>query len=53
VSIGPNTNFDDPFGPEWASPEGAGMVILAPGATFQWKVRVEISLISTAESSGQ
>ena len=32
VSIGPNTNLDDPFGPEWDSPENAGMITLAPGS---------------------
>jgi hypothetical protein len=51
VSIGPNTNFDDPFGPEWATPENAGMTILAPGATMKWKVRLEISLIGSSDAS--
>lgn len=50
VSIGPNTNLDDPFGPEWGGPEGAGILTLAPGETFKWKVRLEISLIGGAES---
>jgi aldose 1-epimerase len=49
VSIGPNTNFDDPLGAEWGDPQRAGMVMLAPGATLRWKVRVEISLIGSAE----
>jgi galactose mutarotase-like enzyme len=43
VTIEPNTNLDDPFGPEWDSPESAGMTTLAPGATMRWKVRLEIS----------
>jgi len=43
ISIGPNTNLEDPFGPEWDSPENAGMMMLAPGATMRWKVRLEIS----------
>lgn len=51
VSIGPNTNLDDPFGAEWGDPANAGIITLAPGATFKWKVRLEISLIGTAESS--
>jgi aldose 1-epimerase len=51
VSIGPNTNLDDPFGPEWGHPENAGMVTLAPGATLKWKVRIEISLIGTTETA--
>jgi galactose mutarotase-like enzyme len=48
VSIGPNTNLDDPFGPEWDSPENAGMITLAPGATLRWKVRVEISQLGAS-----
>jgi aldose 1-epimerase len=51
VSIGPNTNLDDPFGQEWGSPQGAGIVTLAPGATLRWKVRIEISLIGNAETT--
>jgi len=43
VSIGPDTNLDDPFGPEWDSPENAGMITLAPGQTFRWKVRLEVT----------
>lgn len=51
ISIGPNTNLDDPFGPEWKTPQDAGMVMLAPGATLRWKVRIEISLIGSADRS--
>lgn len=51
VSIGPNTNLDDPFGPEWGKPENAGMVTLAPGATLRWKVRLEISLMGSTDPS--
>lgn len=51
VSIGPNTNLKDPFGPEWGDPKNAGMVMLAPGESLRWKVRVEISVIGTADPS--
>ena len=51
VSIGPNTNLDDPFGAEWGHPENAGMATLAPGASLKWKVRIEISLIGTTETA--
>jgi hypothetical protein len=50
VSIGPNTNLDDPFGPEWDNPENAGMITLAPGATLRWKVRLEISQIGASSA---
>jgi aldose 1-epimerase len=53
VSIGPNTNLDDPFGPEWGDPQNAGIITLAPGATLKWKVRIEISLLGAAETSTQ
>jgi galactose mutarotase-like enzyme len=53
VSIGPNTNLDDPFGPEWNNPESAGMITLAPGATLRWKVRFEISLLGASETALQ
>lgn len=49
VSIEPNTNLEDPFGPEWGKPENAGMITLAPGATLRWKVRIEISVLGTAD----
>jgi aldose 1-epimerase len=49
VSIGPNTNVPDAFGPEW-QPQETGMVMLAPGASMEWKVRLEIAPISTSET---
>jgi aldose 1-epimerase len=51
VSIGPNTNLDDPFGPEWDNPENAGMITLAPGATLRWKVRLEISQLGASSTA--
>lgn len=47
ISLGAQTNFDDPFGAEWVKkdekdgPRG-GMVTLLPGASLEWKVRLEI-----------
>jgi aldose 1-epimerase len=42
VSIDPQFNYDDPFGPEWPKAEDTGMVVLQPGQTVQWKIRLEI-----------
>jgi hypothetical protein len=42
VSITPATNMPDAFGAEWKPGDG-GMMTLAPGATVEWKVRVEVS----------
>jgi galactose mutarotase-like enzyme len=46
ISIQPQFNFDDPFGREWAKDEDTGMVVLQPGQTTQWKVRLEIFSLS-------
>jgi len=40
VSIGPQFNYDDPFGREWG--KDTGMVVLQPGQSTQWKVRLEL-----------
>jgi galactose mutarotase-like enzyme len=42
VSIDPQFNYDDPFGHEWPKSEDTGMVVLQPGETAQWKIRLEI-----------
>ena len=42
VSIEPQFNYDDPFGPEWPKDEDTGMVVLQPGQSVQWQVRLEI-----------
>jgi galactose mutarotase-like enzyme len=41
VSIGPQFNLDDPFGREWGN-DDTGMVVLQPGQSTQWKVRLEL-----------
>jgi galactose mutarotase-like enzyme len=41
VSIGPQFNLDDPFGREWGD-DDTGMVVLQPGQSTQWKVRLEL-----------
>jgi galactose mutarotase-like enzyme len=42
VSIEPQFNYDDPFGPEWPKNEDTGMLVLQPGQSVQWQVRLEI-----------
>jgi len=42
VSLGPNMNVPDPLGHEWDQLDSSGMVVLQPGDTVQWKVRLEI-----------
>ena len=40
VSMGLQTNLDDPLGPNWTGDEG--IVTLKPGETLEWKVTLEI-----------
>jgi aldose 1-epimerase len=42
VSVDPQTNYDDPFGREWDREEKTGLVLLQPGESMQWKVRLEL-----------
>jgi aldose 1-epimerase len=42
VTIDPQFNFDDPFGKEWSKDEDTGMVVLQPGQTTLWKIRLEL-----------
>jgi len=48
VSIGPNMNVSDPLGREWPNQDQTGMVTLQPGASVQWKVRVQIFALTGA-----
>jgi aldose 1-epimerase len=50
VSIEPQFNYDDPFGREWGKDVDTGMVLLQPGQSTQWKVRLE--LVSLADGDG-
>jgi aldose 1-epimerase len=48
ISIEPQFNYDDPFGHEWAKAEDTGMVVLQPGQSTQWRVRLEIFSLDSA-----
>ena len=50
ISIQPEFNYDDPFGHEWAKDEDTGMVVLQPGQSTQWYVRLEIFSLSSTDS---
>jgi hypothetical protein len=50
ISIDPQVNYDDPFGREWAKNEDTGMVVLQPGQSTQWKIRLEIFSLSSAQT---
>lgn len=41
ISIGMQTNFDDPTGKEWTG-EDVPIAVLQPGQAMEWKVRLEI-----------
>lgn len=42
VSIEPQFNYPDPFGREWAKTPDNGIVVLQPGQTTRWQVRMEL-----------
>ena len=42
VSIDPQFNLDDPLGREWPKDQDTGMVVLQPGQSAQWRVRLEL-----------
>jgi hypothetical protein len=50
VSMGMQSNLDDPFGKEWTSPDAA-IQTLAPGQTAEWKIRLEIFSVANHASS--
>lgn len=50
VTIDPQFNWDDPFGREWARGEDTGMVVLQPGQSTQWKIRIEIFSLDPAQA---
>jgi aldose 1-epimerase len=50
VSMGTQTNFDDPLGKEWVNVDDA-IPTLAPGATTQWKAQLEIFSINSRTST--
>ncbi len=42
VSLGAQTNYDDPLGKEWGVGDTAAIVTLQPGQTLAWKVRLDL-----------
>ena len=50
ISVEPQSNYDDPFGHQWAKDEDTGMVVLQPGQSMQWKIRLEIFSLSSNDS---
>jgi hypothetical protein len=50
ISIEPQSNYDDPFGRQWARDEDTGMVVLQPGQSMQWQIRLQIFSLSSTDS---
>ena len=50
ISIEPQTNYDDPFGHQWAKDEDTGMVVLQPGQSMQWQIRLQIFSLSSTDA---
>jgi galactose mutarotase-like enzyme len=47
IAISPRFNYDDPFGREWRKDEDTGMVVLQPGKSATWRIRLEIFTLSS------
>jgi hypothetical protein len=50
ISIEPQSNYDDPFGRQWARDEDTGMVVLQPGQSMQWQIRLQIFSLSSTDA---
>jgi galactose mutarotase-like enzyme len=50
ISIEPQTNYDDPFGHQWAKDEDTSMVVLQPGQSVQWQIRLQIFSLSSTDA---
>jgi aldose 1-epimerase len=50
ISIEPQSNYDDPFGRQWSRNEDTGMVVLQPGESTQWKIRLEIFSLTSNQT---
>jgi galactose mutarotase-like enzyme len=53
ISIDPRFNYDDPFGHEWSKEPDTGMVVLEPGQSTHWKVRLELFQLSNGNAQRQ
>jgi hypothetical protein len=53
ISIEPQSNYDDPFGRQWAKDEDTGMVVLQPGQSMQWQIRLQIFSLSATDAGHQ
>ena len=51
ISIAPASNANDPLGREWSGNPELGLQTLAPGASMQWKVRLELFSLIRSEST--
>jgi aldose 1-epimerase len=45
ITIDPQYNYPDPFGGQWSSETHTGMVMLQPGQTTEWKIRLELYML--------
>ena len=50
VAIDPQFNLDDPLGREWPKDQDTGLVVLEPGQSAQWRVRLELFPLTAGSS---
>ena len=52
LTLDPQTNYDDPFGHQWAEGSPGALTVLKPGESLEWKVRLEIFPLHSSTNSG-
>jgi len=53
ISLGTQTNFDDPLGKEWGGADNLAIPTLLPGQTVEWKVRLDIFSVANHSSAAR
>ena len=50
IVVGFQTNYDDPFSHVWTTDDAAGINVLQPGQSLQWRLRMEVFAISDSKA---
>jgi aldose 1-epimerase len=51
IAISPETNYEDALGREWPKDEDTGIVVLQPGESMQWNIRLELFPLAPQSSN--
>ncbi len=51
MTVGFQTNLDDPFSHLWSKDETAGIAVLQPGQSLQWHIRLEVFALTASAAT--